>query len=131
MCLQTHFMAKTVLRKEFTRSEIMVFGLFEGQCINIFLFCWSHWNPGTKIYKISKLQLGMCLQTLFMAKTVLRKEIMRSEIMVFGLFGGRCTNIFHFFWSHSNPGTKIYKNSPTTARNVPPNPFYDQNRTAK
>ena len=31
MCLLTHFMAKTVLRNQFMRSEFMVFGLFEGQ----------------------------------------------------------------------------------------------------
>ena len=38
MCLLTHFMAKTVLRKEFARSEFMVLGLFEGQWSNIFHF---------------------------------------------------------------------------------------------
>ena len=84
-----------------------------------------------KSTKITQLQLGMCLLSHFMAKTVLRNEFTRSKFLFFGPFEGQWINIFHFFWSHSNPGTKIYKNSPTTAWNVPPNPFHGQNRTAK
>ena len=90
-------------------EHIYVLAFFEGYCINIFHFFWSHSNPGTKIYKISKLQLGMFLLTHFMAKTVMRNEFTRCQFMVFGLFEGQSINVFHFSWSHSNPGTQIDK----------------------
>ena len=125
------FYSQNRISKIVTQGEFEIRPFFKVSAPIFFTFSGSIWILAQISTKIAKLQLGMCLLTHFMTKNVLRNEFTRSEFMVLGLFGGQRINIFHFFWSHSNPGTKIYKNSPTTAWNVPPNPFYAQKRTAK
>ena len=58
----SHFMAKTVFQKS-ERSAIFGLWPFWRGASKFFPLFWSHMNPGTKIYKISKLQLGKCLLT--------------------------------------------------------------------
>ena len=73
-----------------------------------------------KSTKIAQLQLGMCLLTHFMAKTVLPKT---ERSAIFGLwpFWRGASKFFPLFWSHMNPGTKILQNIQITAWKVPPN----------
>ena len=125
------FYGQKRISKIVTHGEFEIRPFFKVSASIFFTFSGSIWILAQKSTKIAQLQLGMCLLTHFMTKNVLQNEFTRSEFLVFGLFEGQRINIFHFFWSHSNPGTKIYKNSHTTAWNVPPNPFYGQNRTAK
>ena len=63
--------------------RFLVYGYFEGVLLNFFHFFGSIWILAQESNKISNLQLGMCLLTHFMAKTVLRKEFTRSEFYGF------------------------------------------------
>ena len=111
--------------------RFLVYGYFEGVLLNFFHFFWFHLNPGTKIYKISNLQLGMCLLTHFMAKTVLRKEFTRSEFYGFWPIWRSEYQYFPLFLVPFESWHKNLQNIQITAWNVPPNSFYGQNRTAK
>ena len=55
-------------------ANFRFFDLFEGLSTYVFHFFCFHSDPGTKICKISKFQLGMCLSNDFMTKTVLRQK---------------------------------------------------------
>ena len=96
-----------------------------------FPFFWSHSNPGTQIYKNNPTTAWNVPPNLFYGQNRTAKWVYEKRINGVWPFWRSLNQYFHFFWSHSNPGTKIYKNSPTTAWNVPPNPFYAQKRTAK
>ena len=111
--------------------RFLVYGYFEGVLLNFFHFFWFHLNPGTKIYKISNLQLGMCLLTHFMAKTVLRKEFTRSEFYGFWPIWRSEYQYFPLFLVPFESWHKNLQNIQITAWNVPPNSFYGQNRTSK
>ena len=118
------FYSQNRILKIVTHGEFEIRPFFKVRASIFFTFSGSIWILAQKTTKIAQLQLGMCLLTHFMAKTVLRNEFTKCEFVVFGQFEDQWIHIFHFFWSHSNPGTKINKISPITAWNVPPNPFY-------
>ena len=89
MCLLTYFMAKTVLRNEFKNDEFMVFAFLKVSESIFSIFSGPIRILAQKSTKIAQLQLGMCLLTHFMAKTVLRNEFTRSKFMVLGPFEGK------------------------------------------
>ena len=82
------FYGQKRISKIVTHGEFEIRPFFKVSASIFFTFSGSIWILAQKSTKIAQLQLGMCLLTHFMAKTVLRNEFTRSEFTFFGLFEG-------------------------------------------
>ena len=131
MCLLTHFMAKTVLRKEFTRSEFYGFWPIwrsEYQYFPLFLVPFESWHKNLQNIQITAWNVP---PNSFYGQNRTAKWVYEMQIYGFWPIWRLVYQYFPLFLVPFESWHKNHQNITITAWNVPPNSFYGQNRTSK